>query len=170
MSCANEETPSSVFIAQEAAGKRQNLRAVPGICVSWGGDKAKVSRSRVESLWLKIPSPPPLHLLSVTQRQEATTFPNSLQSQHSAFHPGLPLSPSGLGRNLSNQGFRPSPGPSNRQQPRMCWTVPTQQQSRFGEPAPLPAPLCKHRHQQRAEPRGARGAPCTSTCWGAGRM
>lgn len=30
VSCANEETPSSAFIAQEAAGKQQNLRAVRG--------------------------------------------------------------------------------------------------------------------------------------------
>lgn len=67
VSCANEEMPSSAFIAQEAVGKRQNLRAGHGICASWGGDKAKVSRSRVESFWLKIPSPLPLHIVSVTQ-------------------------------------------------------------------------------------------------------
>lgn len=27
VSCANEETPSSAFLAQETAGKQQNLRA-----------------------------------------------------------------------------------------------------------------------------------------------
>lgn len=43
VSCANEEIPSSAFIAQEGVGKRQNPRAVHGICVCWGGDRAKVS-------------------------------------------------------------------------------------------------------------------------------